>query len=277
MTTVDCLEMYRQVEEYARIGHHRTGTDCDAATRTWLGDQLRPSTDEIITIPYEFERYVVHEHEVTIDGERVESIPLWYSGNGSYNTNQVARDVADPNHRHTAHSNALTSPDDERGPRIIATPDPGGRLAALNRSPNTAGGEFVALVAGSWAAALGEADIHLTASVEHTVGHSASVLARLGPWSAPRPTAPIIVTTPISGWFTCAGERGTGLAVALALATELAEQRPVLFVGTTGHEIGYLVNAFKAAVEKRDLLREIEELRAELAQARASQRRPKVS
>ena len=45
----------------------------------------------------------------------------------------------------------------------------------------------------------------------------------------------------------------------------------------TGHEIGYLVNAFKAAVEKRDLLREIEELRAELAQARAAQCRPKVS
>lgn len=36
----------------------------------------------------------------------------------------------------------------------------------------------------------------------------------------------------------------------------------------TGHEVGYLVNAFKAAVEKRDLLQEIEKLRAELAAAR---------
>ena len=34
-----------------------------------------------------------------------------------------------------------------------------------------------------------------------------------------------------------------------------------------GHEIGYLVNAFKAAVEKRDLLHEIEELRVQLAEA----------
>ena len=42
----------------------------------------------------------------------------------------------------------------------------------------------------------------------------------------------------------------------------------------TGHEIGYLVNAFKAAVEKRDLQREIEELRAELAAARRRQGRP---
>ena len=36
----------------------------------------------------------------------------------------------------------------------------------------------------------------------------------------------------------------------------------------TGHEVGYLVNAFKAAVEKRDLLREIEQLRRDLAEAR---------
>ncbi len=39
----------------------------------------------------------------------------------------------------------------------------------------------------------------------------------------------------------------------------------------TAHEIGYLVNAFKAAVEKRDLERQIQELRAELAEA---QKRP---
>ena len=39
----------------------------------------------------------------------------------------------------------------------------------------------------------------------------------------------------------------------------------------TGHEIGYLVNAFKAAVEKRDLERQIQELRAELT---AAQKRP---
>ena len=42
----------------------------------------------------------------------------------------------------------------------------------------------------------------------------------------------------------------------------------------TGHEIGYLVNAFKAAVEKRDLQREIEALRAELAAASARHGNP---
>jgi hypothetical protein len=41
-----------------------------------------------------------------------------------------------------------------------------------------------------------------------------------------------------------------------------------------GHEIGYLVNAFKAAVEKRDLQKQIDELRAQLAQAHERMRRP---
>lgn len=36
----------------------------------------------------------------------------------------------------------------------------------------------------------------------------------------------------------------------------------------TGHEVGYLANAFRGALEKRDLLRQIEQLRAELAEAK---------
>jgi hypothetical protein len=52
-----------------------------------------------------------------------------------------------------------------------------------------------------------------------------------GPW--------IIISTPQSGWFTCGGERGPGIAMSLALS-EWAVQRnfPVrfLFVATSGHE-----------------------------------------
>lgn len=42
-----------------------------------------------------------------------------------------------------------------------------------------------------------------------------------------------------------------------------------------GHEVGYLVNAFKAAVEKADLLTEIAQLRKDLADARKDA--PKVA
>jgi hypothetical protein len=52
-----------------------------------------------------------------------------------------------------------------------------------------------------------------------------------GPW--------VIISTPQSGWFTCGGERGPGIAMSLALS-DWAVQRnfPVrfLFVATSGHE-----------------------------------------
>ena len=49
----------------------------------------------------------------------------------------------------------------------------------------------------------------------------------------------VIVSTPQSGWFTCGGERGPGIAMSLALAKWAAQRDfPVrfLFVATSGHE-----------------------------------------
>ncbi|MCR5881157.1 M28 family peptidase [Phenylobacterium sp. J367] len=53
----------------------------------------------------------------------------------------------------------------------------------------------------------------------------------------------LIVTTPRSGWFTCAAERGAGVAVWLSLARWLAAAKPGVnleFVATSGHEYIYL-------------------------------------
>jgi hypothetical protein len=49
----------------------------------------------------------------------------------------------------------------------------------------------------------------------------------------------VIISTPQSGWFTCGGERGPGIAMSLALAKWAAQRNfPVrfLFVATSGHE-----------------------------------------
>jgi hypothetical protein len=53
----------------------------------------------------------------------------------------------------------------------------------------------------------------------------------------------VIVMTPRSGWWNCAGERGGGIACWLELIRSLAEIEPkrnVIFVATSGHEIGLL-------------------------------------
>jgi hypothetical protein len=50
----------------------------------------------------------------------------------------------------------------------------------------------------------------------------------------------LVVSTPLTGWFTCGGERGPGIALWLRLAAFLAaSKRPVTLLGTGSHEIGH--------------------------------------
>ncbi len=53
--------------------------------------------------------------------------------------------------------------------------------------------------------------------------------------------APLVVMTPRSGWWNCAGERGGGLACWLTVMEAFSMKKPVrdvMFVATTGHELG---------------------------------------
>jgi hypothetical protein len=50
--------------------------------------------------------------------------------------------------------------------------------------------------------------------------------------------AEVLIATPPSGWFRCASERGTGIAVARWLARSLAQRGcRVALLGTSGHEL----------------------------------------
>jgi hypothetical protein len=53
---------------------------------------------------------------------------------------------------------------------------------------------------------------------------------------------PIGIVTPKSGWFTCAAERGGGIAIFLALAESLGQIQPrrtVRLVASSGHELNF--------------------------------------
>jgi hypothetical protein len=54
---------------------------------------------------------------------------------------------------------------------------------------------------------------------------------------------PLVIMTPRSGWWSCASERGGGIACWLELMRTFRSAKPardVVFVASTGHEIGYL-------------------------------------
>ncbi len=54
--------------------------------------------------------------------------------------------------------------------------------------------------------------------------------------------SPVVVMTPRSGWWNCAGERGGGIAGWLEIARAVAARpgrRPLLMVASSGHELGH--------------------------------------
>jgi hypothetical protein len=94
------------------------------------------------------------------------------------------------------------------------------------------------------------ADVHLTAQAKRATAEAFNVVATLA--GADRSLPPLVVMTPRSGWWTCASERGGGIACWIELMRQLKTvrlPRDVVFVASSGHELGHLgINAF---VDKR--------------------------
>ena len=224
--------LYRLVEAYAALGDHRSGTDVDDATRAWFVSELTARGADVTEVPYDFPRYEARSR-LDVAGREVASIPLWYSGEGRVD------DTAPSVHALEVLGGYLPiGLDDLLGTErvmVLATTGATGRLIALNRDVAPGRGPLVVLAPGSELDALAAGPTRLTAEAQVVPGRSATVVGRLG-----RRGPPLVLTTPLSGWFACAGERGTGIALALELATALAEEVPVVVVGTTGHEVGHL-------------------------------------
>jgi hypothetical protein len=231
--------LFQLVEEYAALGVHRTGTATQHTTVDWLADQLSSRGAAVERQEIAFERYVA-DWSVTIDGDDIEALPLFYEATGTATTDAPRRwpAFAPPGVGPLGVSGSLEQSDAPPGELVVAaTQNLLGLLAVSNRSPTEGSGAHVLQVAGRYGGALAEGApvrASIDARIETSTCHN--VVARFGdPEAAERL---VVVTTPISGWFACAGERGTGIAAAIDLAARLAKETPVLFLGATGHELG---------------------------------------
>jgi hypothetical protein len=225
------------VVEYAALGDHRTGTTVDEAMCQWFAAQLVDIGARVETIPYSFERYDARARLRFADGTARDALPLFYSGIGR-------AEVADPPRVELPTTagfplgdvDALVAAAPAGEAVVVVSAGPGGRLVAPNRAPVMRPRRLAVLVDAAASAAIAAGPAHLSVAATLVPGASVTVVGALGP-DAPEP---VVVTTPLSGWFACAGERGTGIAVALDVAARLAARHPVLVVGTTGHELEFL-------------------------------------
>jgi len=231
--------LYQIVQEYAAIGaHHRTGTAEDARTLDWFEDRVRALGANSERQPWSFDRYDA-EWSVTVDGADITALPLFYEGTGDIeSTTPLAAAVsAVPTGAFPTWATVVADARSAGAPVVVvATMSPSGGLVVPNRSPAQPGSGLPALlVAGALAERLRTASVRARVAARIVGGRTSNVIGRIGPGPD---RDRILLTTPLSGWFRCGGERGTGIAVMLAVAERLAaEGVPILVNGNSGHEL----------------------------------------
>ena len=230
---MDGDDLYRVVEEYEALGIHRAGTPVDRATFDWYARHLEAFglTTERSAVP--FDRYDA-DSTLTADGASIDHLPLFYEWTGSVDTTDVEVAEIDPAGHTFGRSTGDAPATGERDAAVLATAHPHGSLVASNREIGDRGGRPTVLVAGRDHRRLVDAtEVRLRLDARLASATTENLIARndvAGP--------PLLLTTPLSGWFQCSGERGTGAAVLLGLVERFADH-PLLVLATGGHELGY--------------------------------------
>lgn len=253
--------LYRDVARYASFGTHRFGSEGDRATADWIAGELKAAGFNVEFQPVTLGRqYHVERASVAVDGASVKATPFWWPSQASFRlTAHVARegDVAGkilwielPYDRGAylgpAHRAALAEAA-ARGPAaiLLMIGNPAGERFAYNVTQEDAAWPVPVVVVAPRDKAMFERAVASGAPVtvdvagryeQNVVGRN--VVARLGTGAGPA----IVVSTPMTGWYSCVCERGPGIANFLAMARmAAAEKLPgnFVFIATGGHEIGH--------------------------------------
>ena len=255
--------LYADVARYAAFGLHRFGTTGDKATADWIAGELKAAGFRVDFQPVVLGRQYVVEHATAeAGGSTVEATPFWWPPEDKGSFRLAAPLVRDGDaagkilwielpydrgaYLGAAHRAAIAQAA-SKGPAaiLLMIGNPAADRFAYNVTQEDAPWPVpVMVVAGRDRAAFERAigsgapvTFDVTGHYERNVG-GRNVVARLGAGKGPV----IVVSTPMTGWYSCVCERGPGIANFLGVArTVAAEKWPAdfVFIATAGHEIGH--------------------------------------
>jgi len=231
--------LFEIVEQYSAFGNHWTGTQVDFATADWLTALLDEMGANPHPEPWQFDRFA-SSVSLSCDGVEIPALPVWYSAIGEFETDELALV-----HAESARVGNARGLDDalaegqaavgSTGGIVIAIDGPADLAVQCNRVPQEPDGLPAVIIPSNWAFHVRQGTV-LRFTGALSAGKSANILATFGPAEAPV----VRLTTPLTGWTPAAGERATGLAVALAMAQDLADEYRVEFSACAGHELDHL-------------------------------------
>lgn len=252
------------IREYETQGFHRTATAVDRASGEWLADQVRQAGLRATLESFPVNRVDLETCALTIADRRVEGLPLFdapfTSAAGIRGRLGALGSSAEIGLTETAVNAAAAGAlgDARRANRyhaIIAITKglrPGLCPSNAESFLNPFGPPVLQVSSreGDWLTeqARQGPEAHVVAHARRTAATADNVTAEL---QGTEPTLPpLVAMTPRSGWYWCGSERGGGIACWLEIVRGLAtapKRRSVLFVASSGHELGHLgINAFIA-------------------------------
>jgi hypothetical protein len=233
------LRLFETVRAYARLGDHRTGGAVDRATRAWAADILQSAGGRVSEQPFRFPHYDA-DWRVEIGGRRIDSLPLFYCTAGETDLANVplVRVPFRPGEEAAGLRAVEQAAAKATGALIVVSETATGGLYALNCEPREhPTGPAIFVVGSDDVRGFDVTDNHVFLRATVTQGETANLMADFGP-AGQRPR--LTISTPMTGWFACAGERGSGLAIAFAVAERLAGDFPLRLVLSSGHEVGHI-------------------------------------
>jgi hypothetical protein len=246
------------IDQYSDQGFHRTATTVDRQSGEWLLERVGSLGLKPLREAFPVNRVVPGVCRLVVEGRPIGGLPLF---DGAFTEPAGIRGRLGPIGS-DADIGVVTAPpntaaggplgDARRQPRhkAIVFITRGGRPGLC---PSNADfflkpfGPPVLQVSSEHAAVLDDhaarrSEVHLVAAATRAAATSFNITATIpGPAASALP--PLVIMTPRSGWYTCASERGGGIACWLELMRVFRTNRPqrtIEFVASGGHELGHL-------------------------------------
>jgi hypothetical protein len=261
--------LYKDVVQYSTLGDHRTATPTDQVTALWIQNRLKQAGYDVQMQAWTTRQFYPHRTEIIIDkSQKVKAFPVWWPKPTSSMGIEapMTNDKADVKGKifllinKTPATFSIT-------PSLVSeiyTASANGAVAVVvltyyNGQDTVASNEFIGLNAiqetqDAWPIPVVSAMVKDRQALDEAIlnqsnvkvistgiyNEQAKALNVIGTLDRGPGSKVMVVSTPYSGWFTCAGERGAGVAIFLGLAEWAAQntsETTWIFTATSGHEI----------------------------------------
>ena len=248
----------RIIAEYDGQGLHRTATDTDNRSGEWLLEQARQAGAAATLEPFDLDRVDVRAAYLESDGRRIEGLPF-FDGTFTDEGGVLAR-IGPPDAAQPLALVTLTAAAISTEGQSLAELRRSGRFRGIVAVTNGAHAGLSPSNAATFASPYGAPVLQVGSEdatwldeqsrLQHDVrfvAHAVRMRARgsnvVAAVAGRQPDlAPVVVMTPRSGWWHCAGERGGGIACWLEIIRAVGAasgDRPLLCVASSGHELGH--------------------------------------